>query len=276
MDRVPSLLMISWNRSEYLIRTVNHLLADPSDFRLYMWDNGSTDATRDFVNELRDDRIVMKELHPENVRQYAPWFWYLENFKGDIGGKLDDDILGQQGWMTCFADLIAEEERFGLLGGWVYQSDEWDEHAAAHKIMTVGRHRIFRNMWVAGCMFQGRLDILRRFSPQKERFWGMPINHRAITEAGYISGYPLPIAFGVNLDDPRHPDCRMNRPGGWDEFAAFTARMRDFSGPQEYGQWIAEDARKVLATSVAQQLRDSRGSLTSRIKGQVNRLLGRD
>jgi glycosyltransferase involved in cell wall biosynthesis len=275
MDRVPSIVMICWNRLEYLERTVTHLLADPSDFRLYFWDNGSTDGATDFIADLRDDRIEARQFSKENVRQAPPWFWFLDNAKGDIVGKLDDDILGPQGWMTRFADMIADEPKLGLLGAWVYQPEEWDEALAAHKIRDVGQWKIFQNAWVGGCIMLGRKEVFNRFSPRDSKLWGTPIDHIEVTRAGYVSGYPLPMAFAENLDDPRHPLCRMNRPGGWDEFAAYTARMRDFAGPEEYGQWIAEDARKVLTETMEWQTRWIRPTLKDRIKGPIKKLLGR-
>ena len=272
---IPSILMVSWNRREYFERTVAHLLADPSDFRVHFWDNGSEDGVRDLISELRDDRIVDRHLHPTNVGQFEPWHWFVDRCTTGVGGKLDDDILGEQGWMTRFADLLVREPALGLLGAWVYLPEEWDEIAAAHKIRDVGSVRIFQNVWVAGCIFLGRIETLRRFSIHDTERLGVPIDHGAITAAGLVSGYSLPISFAHNLDDPRSPYCRMNRPGGWDQFAAYTARMRNFAGPAEYGEWIAADARLVLETPIADQLMVPKPlTLASRLQARVKRLVG--
>ncbi len=275
-DNIPSILMVSWNRREYYERTMAHLLADPSDFRLHLWDNGSEDGLADYIAGLKDDRIVERHLNPTNVGQYEPWHWFVNGCTTGIGGKLDDDILGEAGWMTRFAEMLVAEPQFGLLGAWVFLPEEWDAEVAAHKIRRVGDYEIFHNVWVAGCIFLGRIEPLRRFSLHDPLVRGVPIDHKAITRAGLISGNPLPMSFAHNQDDPRSPYCRMNRPGGWDQFAAYTARMQKFSGPEEYSQWIARDARDVLETSIADQLNlFEPPTIVERITRKLKRLLGR-
>lgn len=273
MDDVPSLLMLSWNRREYFERAIANLLADPSDFRLYLWDNGSRDGVADLVRDLDDPRIADRFHSAENVGQAQPWHWFLARCQGDIAGKIDDDIIGETGWMRRFATMIADEPRFGTLGAWVYQREEWDTARAEHKIRGVGRHRIFENPWVPGGIFVGRKTVLGRFSSRDPRTWGVPLDQGAMARAGFVNGYPLPISFADHLDDPRSPHCRMNQPGQWDEFAAYSARMRNFSGPEEYGRWIAADARLTLETPVAEMLRLHRPSLPRRLAGRMRHRL---
>lgn len=273
---IPSILMVSWNRREYYERTMAHLLADPSDFRLHLWDNGSEDGLADYIADLKDDRILTRHLNPTNVGQYEPWHWFVDRCTTGVGGKLDDDILGETGWMTRFADMLMAEPQFGLLGGWVFLPEEWDPVVAAHKIRRVGDYEIFHTVGVPGCIFLGRIETLRRFSSFDPQARGVPIEHKTITRAGLISGYPLPISFAHNQDDPRSPYCRMNRPGGWDQFAAYTARMQKFSGPQEYGEWIARDAREILEMPIADQLKlHGPTPITQRIVRKLKRLLVR-
>jgi glycosyltransferase involved in cell wall biosynthesis len=266
MDRIPSILIISWHRREYFEKMIANLLADTSDFRLYFWDNGSTDGVRDIIADLRDDRIAEKKFLPENMGQFSAWHWFLDNCAGDIVGKLDDDIIGPHGWTQRLSEIIAFDKRIGALGAWVFQKSDWDNELAAHKIIHVGPYRIFRNFRVAGCAFLGRKAALERYSSRDPATLGVPIMYGPMAKAGYISGYPLPIAFAENLDDPRSPHCRMNRPGGWDQYAAYTARMRSFSGPEEYGRWIAADARRVLETPLADQMRAAFPSRLDRAK----------
>jgi hypothetical protein len=250
-------------------------LSDPSDFFLYVWDNGSEDDVRDLLADLRDPRIVQRHYNETNIGQFRPWHWFLENCRSEIGGKLDDDIIGQRGWISQFSQMVASEPRFGLLGAWVYLSSEWDEAAAQHKIKQIGPYRIFRNGWVAGCIFLGRTKLLRKFSSKDPRTWGTPLKQMEITNAGYINGYPLPISFAENLDDPRSPHCRMNRPGGWDQFAAYSARMRSFSGPEEYGAWIATDAKATLATPIEEQIKQFLPSRVQRFRGKLARAVSK-
>lgn len=273
MNSVPSLLMVTWNRREYFEKTIANLLSDPSDFRLHIWDNGSGDGVRDLISALDDPRIAARHYNPTNAGQYSAWHWFLDNCQSDIAGKLDDDILGPHGWMVRFSEMIAKEPKLGLLGGWVYLPDEWDESLARDKIRQIGGHRIFQNSWVGGCIFVGRTSLLRKFTSHDPGTWGTPLKQMEITKAGFISGYPLPMAFAENLDDPRSPHCRMNRPGGWDQFAAYSARMRKFSGPEEYGKWIATDARETLVTSVDDQMKRFLPSRYQVYRGKLGRAI---
>jgi glycosyltransferase involved in cell wall biosynthesis len=254
LDTVPSILIVSWNRRDYFERMIANLLADPSDYRLYFWDNGSADGVAELIASLDDPRIADRHLNPENVGQFDAWNWFLNTAKGDIGGKLDDDIIGRPGWMTRLAGMLAAEPRFGGLGGWILLPEDWNEAVGAHKIRTVGDYRIFENTWVAGCMFLARVDTLRKYTPQKVRP-GVPVQWSRMRRDGLINGFPLPLELGENLDDPRHPDCRMNKPGGWDKYAAYTARRIGMDSPKAYGEWIAADARAILTDSIEAQLR---------------------
>jgi hypothetical protein len=271
--------MVSWNRREYFERTIRHLLHDPSNFKLFMWDNGSADGVRDIIQGIHDERIVRKHFSAENVGQSSPWHWFLQECDGEIAGKLDDDIIGEAGWMTRFASMITDHAELGVLGAWVYLKSEWDEALAEHKIINIGTQRIFQNGWVPGGIFLGRKELLRKHSPYDSTQWGIPLRQMDITRSGTIVGYPLPMSFADHLDDPRSPYCRMTRPGSWDEFAAYSARMRKFSGPEEYGSWIAADARETLEIPVSEQIRRAYPTLAERTKAKlgqkIHKLRGR-
>jgi hypothetical protein len=167
--------------------------------------------------------------------------------------------------------MIAEYPQFGVLGGWPFLRSEWDQAKAQHKIVNLGSYAIFQNLWVGGCMFLGRRELLKHFASNDPRLFGVPMRQDLMARAGYINGFPLPISFAENLDDPRSPYCRMNRPGGWDQFAAYSARMRGFSGPEEYGRWIAADAQMILETPVSVQMRNAFPTLADRLRSYGRR-----
>jgi hypothetical protein len=279
VDRIPSILMVTWNRREYFERTIRHLLHDQSIFKLFIWDNGSVDGVRDIIQDIHDERIVRKHFSVKNVGQFSPWHWFLQECDSAIAGKLDDDILGEAGWMTRFASMIAAHAKLGVLGAWVYLKSEWDEERAEHKIISIGNLRIFQNGWVPGGIFLGRKELLRKHSSRDSGLWGIPLRQIDISRSGTIVGYPLPMTFAEHLDDPRSPYCRMTRPGGWDEFAAYSARMRKFSGPEEYGRWIAADARETLEMPISEQIRRAYPTSADRLKAKlthkINKLRGR-
>ena len=263
--------MVTWNRREYFERTIAHLFSDSTDFRIYIWDNGSQDGVRDLIADLKDDRIELVHYNPDNGGQFGAWQWFMANCKGDIVGKLDDDILGEPAWMRRFSEIIADSPQIGVLGAWVYLKSEWDEVIARPKIVQIGPNSIFQNGWVPGGIFLGRRTIVSAYSSRDPSTLGVPVDQLKIAKDGLINGYPLPMSFAEHLDDPRSPYCRMNRAGGWDQFASYTARMRKFSGPEEYGRWIAADARSVLETPLSVQISALSPSPFSRLKTKISR-----
>jgi hypothetical protein len=265
--------MVTWNRLEYFEKTIDNLLRDQSDFRLYFWDNGSKDGVRERISDLTDPRIAGRFLSPENVGQFDPWHWFLEQCKTDTAGKLDDDIIGEHGWMTRFSTILTTSSRLGVLGAWVYLREEWDDALASHKIVSVGSVRLFQNGWVPGGICLARLPVLKKFSHKDRAQLGVPLNQLEMTRKGFVNGYPLPMSFADHLDDPRSPHCRMNTPGGWDQFAAYSARMRKFSGPEEYARWIAEDARRTLTATTKEQLRMLMPTRRTRLRRKIGSLL---
>jgi glycosyltransferase involved in cell wall biosynthesis len=267
------LLLITWNRREYVEKTLAHLMASRSDFRLWCWDNGSEDGTADVIAALNDPRVARKHHSPENRMQREPCLWFLEESKADVAGKIDDDILLPEGWIERIAPLVRGEPTFGMLACWIYMPEDWDEAAAAHKIVEVRGTRVFRNSWVAGQSFLARRDLLRSFVMPPGAHYGFPIDQMKMTAAGIINGYPLPLLFAHNMDDPRSPHCLMNRPGGMSDQAALTARKRGFTTPQQYAEWIAEDARAVLTDPLHAQLERYRYYSDRSILGRLRRKL---
>ena len=77
-----------------------------------------------------------------------------------------------------------------------------------------------------------------------------------MTADGLVNGYPLPIQFAHNMDDPRSPYCLMNQTGGgMGEQAALTARKHGFQTVEAYCNWIAADAAAILREPIETQLR---------------------
>ncbi len=93
MSEPVDLLLITWNRRDYVKRTLDNLLNDPADFRLYCWDNGSKDGAADIVASYKDDRIIKRHYCPINIMQAFPFEWFLEQSRSNIIGKVDDDTL---------------------------------------------------------------------------------------------------------------------------------------------------------------------------------------
>lgn len=197
------LLLITWNRRGYVEKTLENLLASDADFRLHCWDNNSQDGVADIIASLDDPRVVKKNFATENVKQRTPTLWFFEQAKNDLIGKIDDDILLPDGWISKIAPIVRNNDNAGMLGCWIFMEDDWDESLARHKFVTLKEHEVFQNMWIAGQSFLARKEVLLRYIQPKNVGLGFPIDQYRMTRDGFINGFPLPIIYAHNMDDPR-------------------------------------------------------------------------
>ncbi|MDP8236290.1 MAG: glycosyltransferase family 2 protein [Candidatus Erginobacter occultus] len=243
------LLLVTRDRRRYLEKTLAHLLADDSPFRLYLWDNGSRDGSAEILAGLEDPRVASRHFSRENRGQREPFLWFLDRGESDLAGKIDDDILVPPGWIGRIAPLLRREKRFGLLGCWTFLPEDWNEELARPKIIELAGVRVFRNLWIGGTAWLARKEHLSHYlSPPGD--YGVPLDQYRMTADGLANGYPLPLLIARHLDDPRDPEYREAGDGA----PSATAVRKRFRSPEDYGRWIAADARKILTEPLAAQL----------------------
>lgn len=256
MPEPIDLLLITWNRRAYVEKTLAALREDPADYRLYCWDNASTDGTADLIAAFDDPRVAERRFARENVNQREPCLWFLDAATGDLAGKLDDDVLMPPGWIERLAPVVRADPRAGMLGCWTFMPEDWDESLARRNFVELGETKVFRCVTIGGCAFLARRDLLRRYVAAPHRAPGLPIDRYRLTRDGLVSGYPLPLVLAHHMDDPRSPHCELTR--SIDGQASFTARRLGFRSPEEYADWIAADAYARQRYPLATQLRWAR------------------
>ena len=240
MVEPADLLLITYNRKQYVQKTLNHLLNSSSNFRLYCWDNASVDGTADIIASIDDERVVKRHFNPENVNQVEPCLWFIETAESDVIGKIDDDILLPEGWTDRFTPLVRQEPKFGMLGCWIFMPEDWNPTLATHNILEVSGHSIFRCTMIAGHSFVARREYLRRYS--RKMSTGIPVDRVQMSIDGLISGCPLPLMYAHNMDDPRSRLNLTMQSETISSDAGITCRRLGFDSPQAFADWIAEDA----------------------------------
>ncbi len=267
------LLLITWNRRQYVEKTINNLLAGDADFRLHCWDNNSQDGTADIIASLDDPRVVKKNFSKENVKQRTPTLWFFDQASSDLVGKIDDDILLPHDWISTIAPIVRNNANAGMLGCWIFMEEDWVESLAKHKYVQLGENEVFQNMWIAGQSFLARKEILTRYIHAEHYGYGFPIDQYRMTRDGYVNGFPLPIVYAHNMDDPRSSHYLYKNDDSLAEHAALTARVRGFNNSDEYAQWIAEDAKNILIEPVKKQLKTETIQRDRSLIGRVRRRL---
>ncbi|MGB3534778.1 MAG: glycosyltransferase [Microcoleaceae cyanobacterium] len=234
------LLLITYNRRQYLQKTLTHLLNSSSNFRLYCWDNASVDGTADIIASIDDERVVKRHFSKENVNQFEPCMWFFETAESDVIGKIDDDVLLPEGWTEQFASLIRQDSQFGMLGCWIFMPEDWNINLAAHNIVEISGHKVFQCTMIAGHSFLARKEYLRHYSGWMPA--GIPLDRVGMSIDGLVSGYPLPLMYAHNMDDPRSPLNMTMQSGEVKSDAGITCRRLGFDSPEDFANWIAKDA----------------------------------
>jgi len=272
MSQPVDLLLITWNRRDYVEKTLSNLLADPSDFRLYCWDNASTDGTADLIASINDPRVIKRHFNKENVNQQEPCMWFFETATSDVIGKVDDDILLPEGWTERIAPMIRKEPKFGMLGCWIFMPEDWNETLAKQNIIELSGERVFRCTGIAGHSFLARRDYLQRYY-HKPHSHGIPVDRTRMSLDGLVSGCPVPLLYAHNMDDPRSPLNVKTKLGSLGTDAALTARSLKFESAEAFGQWIAADALHRQTVPFDQQLQRARLSQDQTLIGKIKRKL---
>lgn len=253
------LLLITWNRREYVEKTLKKLLANDDDFRLYCWDNGSTDGAADIINEARDERIVEKHFCPVNVMQQFPTEWFLNKSQNEIIGKVDDDTLVPEGWVDDISSLIIEHNKIGMVGCWTYWQDDYERNKDVIdriKTVNVGKHSLIQNIVIGGTAFLVRKKLAIDYFNDKGQGYAFPIDRVKMTVDGYISGWYKPIILAEHMDDPRSAHCLMNKSGALGVSASLSAKRRNINDAKTYLDWIKNDVDNHMNTSVADQIKN--------------------
>lgn len=241
MANSVDLLLITRNRPHYLKRTLTQLFQDDSDFRIYWWDNGSDPELVEWVQSLDEPRIVMSHQATENIGQLEPTYWFLEHAESDVAGKIDDDILLPQGWTQTLAEIVRSNPQAGMLASWIFMPKDYRDKWAQRYAIKLGDHKVLRNVAVQGQSCLARTELLRRYADNYRG--GFPIDQVKMTADGYINGFPLPIQFGHNMDDPRS-EYYVPATTEFGSPSSFTAHKLCFPTIERYVEWIEADARE--------------------------------
>jgi len=228
------LLFINYNRLAYTKLALPALLGDPTEeFSLTIWDNGSTDGTREYLSSVKDPRIVRKVFSEENAGIHGAFNEVVEKSSADLFGMVFDDDLVTCGWTRPIAQAHADIPELGMIGCWHLGLDNFDYERAKHKIHRFGQHLILRHPWTGVGAGLVKVKTLRECGPLESSrttpYW------IRMAQRGYVNGYYYPLIQVEHMDYP------------WSEHFAYSGRFEEWrkisTGAQYHKIRTVDDAR---------------------------------
>jgi len=142
-----SVAVVTHGRAHLLEQCVENVLARATDAvtEVVIWDNASTDDTRDYLQHLSDPRFRVV-LHDDNIGQNAYSRIFRET-KGKFLIELDDDVIdAPQGWDRMLLDAYQALPDVGFLSASLVD----DPHDWCAKTMWHDRPHLYRPETVNG------------------------------------------------------------------------------------------------------------------------------
>lgn len=243
------LIYIAYNRLSYTKLTLPALLADPTEeFSLTIWDNGSTDGTREFISSLEDPRISRKVFSSENVLLHGAVNDLVSRSSADLIGMIFDDILVTPGWTRPLAKAHSDVPEFGMIGSWHFPAEDFDYEIAKKKIKRYGEHQILQHPWTGVGAGLIKTRTMREFGPLKTsrttNYW------IKMALKGYVNGYYYPIICADHLDDPRASHSLLKTEEDFQKNITTTVKCHGVASLDDWIKWLRRDAL-IIQTATA-------------------------
>jgi Methyltransferase domain/Glycosyl transferase family 2 len=207
--RPVPVLLVTYNRLEYSKRALESIVKNPGlPVAVTIWDNGSWDGTREWVESLPfDNGIVAKYTCDKNHGlAYAMNEFFKSRADYPFVAKVDNDTVLPDNWLRDLMDVMTDINRpikFGAVSGTCLRPYglTWAEWAAGMVTKPFKEHKLHYNSYVLGT--------------------GVLINMALIRERGLLfEGFPRSPESGP--DDP----CLIS---GW---TAYIRAAHEYEGWQ--------------------------------------------
>ncbi len=196
------LAFITYNRLHYTRKALESILRDKDeDFTLTIWDNASTDGTKEYLQTIKDPRISEIIYSKTNVGQVEAVNRIWSESNAELLGKLDNDCLVTPGWTRTLAAAHRDIDKLGVVACWHFFEDDFDFDKAKHKIQEFNGHKILRHPWTCGTGVLIKRETYLKNGPMPgdttTTYW------IKLAKKGMINGFYYPLVYQEHMDDPK-------------------------------------------------------------------------
>lgn len=244
--------MITYNRPEYADQSLSRLCETaPPNMRLTIWDNDSDAATKKMVNKFRNhwcvERVIFNDRN-DKLRRPTTWFWE-NNSDADLLGKVDDDCLVPENWLSVLEEAHRDIPQAGILGCWHFLPEDFKPQLAEKKIQTIGRHQLMRNCWIGGSGYLMKREVINKIGllRPKETFSDYCIR---ASSKGFINGWYYPFLYQEHMDDPRVPHTGIRSEEDFQRLIPLSARTFGINTREQWIQRLKTSAQKLQEYSL--------------------------
>ncbi len=276
-DSGTDILMITFNRPDYTRLSLKGLLdtCDESS-RVWIWQNGTDEATISVVTEFLDHpRVFKHHFSPTNEKLRGPTNWILSEGTGEYVSKVDDDCIVPPNWLKVLRQAHSDEPSFGALGCWHFMPEDYDPSLGERKIRTFnGGHQVLCHPWVGGSAFVLKRQCVEKVGLIHEKTSGITQYLIRIALAGWVNGWYFPLLYQEHMDDPRAPHTMLKTDEDFLRHVPLSARNFGAMSLEQWDDQLRRSAANLLRlpsnprhyTPFRQKLRALSARLTSLAK----------
>jgi glycosyltransferase involved in cell wall biosynthesis len=218
---IPEVLYITFNRLSYTKQTLPLLFERTKvPFKLTIWDNGSTDGTVEYLEQLKDKhqirRIMFNKINM-GITPVTNMFW--NSVETEVVGKIDNDTEVCENWLEKLMEYIETKERdLGAVSLPFWHLEECrlleeNENMYDKFILPYNNQRLLHVPHVGGACYLIKKKVINELYPMTNKSGSLKGGWTQfqwdLSAKGYKHGYVYPL-IGNNvrhLDDFRYKEC---------------------------------------------------------------------
>jgi len=234
------ILYITYNRIDSTKLTLPKLIQSTSyPFSLTIVDNRSSDNTVSYLKEVvsnyGSERIINLILNNKNEGLTKPTNAFWKRSEADLVGKIDNDILVEDGWLEKLVSAHDKIPNLSIIGGFHFPRQVFNYNKCKHNIYQYDDVQILRQPYIGGNYIAKR-DIIFENGFLKEgdnnqfKLGGWTGYQQKLSDDGYIIGYYYPL---ISFEHIHHAS---------DEYFKEVRGM----SKRKYLRWEKKDGKKLL------------------------------